>query len=126
MDIYKETRDANGRLHSLDDKPAKVTDGTYEWFKNGQRHRDNNKPAIIYPSGAKSWYKDNLVHRDDGPAFTYSNGDEAWYMNGNSLNKKQIELLKKIIASEIQHLPWLLNEDELLNSVIEKRMTSGE
>jgi hypothetical protein len=45
-----------------------------------------------------------------------------WYINGFQLSEKQIKLIKKINALEVQYLPWLLNEDELLNSVIEKRL----
>jgi hypothetical protein len=45
-----------------------------------------------------------------------------WWINGVNLTGKQIKLLKKILASEIQHLPWLLNEDPVLNCVIERRL----
>ena len=27
------------------------------WYKNGKRHRDGDKPAIIFPDGSKKWYK---------------------------------------------------------------------
>jgi hypothetical protein len=30
--------------------------GSQFWFKNGERHRDNDLPAIIYSDGSKEWY----------------------------------------------------------------------
>jgi hypothetical protein len=124
---HKETRNPSGQLHSFDDKPAIVfPNGTKMWYKNGAYHRDNDNPAIVHSDGTKSWWKNGKNHRDNGePSFIYFNGDMAWFFNGNALTEDQVELLKKIIASEIQHLPWLLNEDELLNSVIEKRLNEG-
>jgi hypothetical protein len=147
--MSKETYNSNNQLHSFNDEPAIIhSDGTKYWYKDGKCHRDNDEPAIVDADGAKSWYKDGELHRDndepayisstgtkywykdgkchrdnDEPAVIYSDGSKRWFINGIELNKKQIKLLKKINASEIQHLPWLLNEDELLNSVIEKRMS---
>jgi hypothetical protein len=123
--INRETRNSKGQLHSLNDEPAIIfQSGTKCWCKDGEYHRDNDEPAIIDPNGTKYWYKDGKCHRDnDEPAFIGSDGTKYWYINGMKLAKKQIELLKKINDSEIQHLPWLLNEDELLNFLIEKRMS---
>jgi hypothetical protein len=47
----------NGNMHRDNDKPAVIRfDGTKEWLKNGKRHRDNDKPAILQ-NGFKRWYK---------------------------------------------------------------------
>ena len=53
------------------------------WFKNGKRHRDNDLPAVIYPSGTQYWYQNGLKHRDnDLPAIIFANGTKEWYKNG--------------------------------------------
>jgi hypothetical protein len=118
------TRDDEGRLHSFNDECACISgNGSKYWYKNGLCHRGNDKPAIVYADGSKAWFIGGTYHRDNGlPAIIYSNGINLWFIRGNQLNNKQVELIKKIMASEIKHLPWLLNEDELLNCVIEKRL----
>jgi hypothetical protein len=123
--MSKHSRNHNNQLHRDNDEPAIIySDGTKYWYKDGKRHRDNDEPAYIGSDGTKCWYKDGKCHRDnDEPAITYSDGTKYWYINGFPLDERQIQLLKKINASEIQHLPWLLNEDELLKCVIEKRMS---
>jgi hypothetical protein len=120
----KQTRNSNNRFHSFNDEPAYIYDrGDKEWYKDGNLHRDNDKPAVIYISGSKYWYDNGYLHRDNGlPAFMCHDGTNLWYIKGSLLNENQIALLKKIMASEVKHLPWLLNEDELLNCVIEKRL----
>jgi hypothetical protein len=93
---------------------------------NNQLHSFNDKPALVCYNGAKYWYSNGNIHRDNGkPAIIHSFGTKRWFINGKELTIKQIKLLYKINASEIQHLLWLLNEDELLNSVIEKRLNEG-
>ena len=48
-----------------------------------KRHRDNDLPAIIYPSGGKEWYQYGKCHRDeDKPAVIYADGIKLWYKNG--------------------------------------------
>lgn len=56
--------------------------GTKEWLKYGQLHREDG-PAAIYPNEIKLWYKNGLFHREDGPACEYPNGDKSWYKEGN-------------------------------------------
>lgn len=54
------------------------------WYKGAILHRDDDKPAIIYPNGTKWWYQHGYVHRDnDKPAVTVSNGKKVWYQNDN-------------------------------------------
>jgi hypothetical protein len=144
----KETFNSEGKHHSFNNEPAIImANGTKFWYKDGEMHRDNDEPSFI-DGTTKMWHKDGILYRDnDLPAFIssawtlwYKNGvihrdnnkpaainskEKRWYINGKELNKKQIAFLKKINASEIKHLPWLINEDELLNSVIEKRMSEG-
>jgi hypothetical protein len=57
--------------------------GTELWHnKNGQLHREGDKPAVIYSNGDKCWCKNGKLHRENNPAVVYYDGGEAWYLNG--------------------------------------------
>ena len=57
--------------------------GDQHWYKEGELHRDNDKPAIVCAYGGKYWYKEGLKHRDnDLPAIIYASGDQHWYKEG--------------------------------------------
>ncbi len=76
FNIYKWLN-INKETHREQDKPAVIT--TYdnlkifycEWYKNGQRHRENDLPACIEykPDGItierKEWYRNGIEHRDN-------------------------------------------------------------
>lgn len=68
MDFGKGTY----RFHRDRDKPAVIfQSGREEWYYNGLRHRENNKPAITYKDKKQYeeyWFEGKL-HRTDGPAF---------------------------------------------------------
>ena len=73
----------NGQLHSLNDEPATLFQGGKFWYKHGQLHRDEDKPAVEYPSGYKEWHKNGKSHRDeDKPAVVYPSGTKMWYKQG--------------------------------------------
>ncbi len=56
----------NNLLHRDNDKPAIIyPDSSQEWYINGKRHRDNDKPAIIYPDSSQEWYINGKRHRDN-------------------------------------------------------------
>src|ERR1700758_1767170 len=49
VDCYKYTKYIlpNGQRHRENDQPAVIySNGAQEWWYNGQRHRENDKPAI--------------------------------------------------------------------------------
>ena len=57
--------------------------GSKFWFKDYERHRDGDLPAVIYANGEKHWFKNGKQHRDnDLPAVIYPNGDKYWYKDG--------------------------------------------
>jgi hypothetical protein len=61
----------------------KKASGSLEWYKNGLRHRDGDKPAIIYSECSLRWYKNGKCHRDgDKPARIWENGTLKWVKNG--------------------------------------------
>jgi hypothetical protein len=59
-------------------------DGTKEWYQNGLRHREDDKPAFEGMIGhkrwywpgvnvEKAWYRHGRLHRDDNkPTIIYS------------------------------------------------------
>ena len=76
--------DADGELHRDDDRPALVwANGYQSWWQHGLRHRDGDRPAIVYANGDQSWYQHDKLHRDGGrPAIISANGYMAWWVNG--------------------------------------------
>ena len=74
----------HGELHRDDDFPAvEDADGNKEWYKNGKRHREGDLPAIEDEDGNKEWYKNGQRHRDeDLPAIEDEDGNKCWYKNG--------------------------------------------
>lgn len=86
--ISQVTR-VNGKIHSSSSNKNNAAivdfDGTKHWYKNNNRHRDNDKPAYedADPNGTKKWYVENKLHRDnDKPAIECASGTKHWYING--------------------------------------------
>ena len=73
----------NGELHRDGDKPAYISKfGAQKYYKNGEVHRDGDKPAFVYAMG-ESYYVNGKLHRDgDTPAVVAKNGDMKYYKNG--------------------------------------------
>ena len=64
---------------------------TKKWYKNGELHRDNDKPAIIWSNGQKEWYKNGKRHRDgDKPAVINPDDNIEIYYSNNILTNIQI------------------------------------
>ena len=74
----------DGELHRDDDKPAAIYANGYKaWYKNNKLHRDNDKPAAIHSDGTKEWWVNGKRHRDnDQPAVIYASGARSWYKHG--------------------------------------------
>jgi hypothetical protein len=96
-----------GELHR-EDAPAIIrADGIQEWYWHGQRHRNGDLPAIVFPDGIRmeyykygkwhrggdlpaiifdhrnmSWYKHGYLHRDGDQPAVLLNNDYEWYQNG--------------------------------------------
>lgn len=67
----------NGELY------REETDGFRMYYKNGQFHRDDDKPAYEFIGVFKKWYKNGKLHRAGGkPAVEYTDGYKSWYKNG--------------------------------------------
>jgi hypothetical protein len=74
----------NGQWHRDADKPVRIAeDGSLGWFKNGVYHRGGDKPARIGTDGTLGWFKNGVYHRDgDKPAEINPKGTLGWYKNG--------------------------------------------
>jgi hypothetical protein len=71
-------------------KPTEIlSNGTKIWRnKEGQKHRGNDKPAIEWSDGKKSWYINGELHRDnDKPAVEYADGGKIWYIDGKFIKR---------------------------------------
>jgi hypothetical protein len=72
--------DENAKLHSTNDEPALITPtGEKSWYKHGELHRIG-KPAIIFPDG-EEWYFNGKLHKLNGPAKVRQDREE-WWING--------------------------------------------
>ena len=67
------------------------SDGTKEWYLNGQRHREDS-PAIEYANGNKKWYLNGKLHREDGPAVECADGSKEWWLNGRRATEAEVML----------------------------------
>lgn len=82
METVKKTRNKKGELHSYNDEPALITEKCKIWYKNGLKHRDGDKPAMVFDDGTNVWFKNGLQHRDnDKPAVVYFTGTSEWWFN---------------------------------------------
>ena len=61
-------------------------DGTLIWCKNGNQHRDGDKPAKIYARGGLEWWKNGERHRLLGPAYIAENNNNfQWWYKGERI-----------------------------------------
>ena len=80
--VKRESWLKDGNRHRDDDKPARITyckDGSVfskHWFKDGKGHRDNDKPAEI-------------DYRLDGSVYS-----ESWYTDGARYTPQKTSLTK--------------------------------
>jgi hypothetical protein len=61
-----------------------VVDKVYmqTWYHQGELHRNNDKPAVIYANGDQEWYQHDNCHRDDDkPAVICINSSRCWFQN---------------------------------------------
>jgi len=60
--------------------------GYEKWFQNGELHRDNDLPAIIWEDGTQFWYQNGQRHRDNNlPAVISKCGNRIWYNHGRRI-----------------------------------------
>ena len=83
VDEYGNRRyyNALGQLHRLDGPAIVYPTGAKAWYRNGLRHRTDD-PAIVHANGAQEWYHNGQRHRVDGPAVVWKGGHTDWWLNG--------------------------------------------
>ena len=72
----------NGNLHRDDDKPALMTSIMNAWYREGKLHRIGKPAQINTYTGEERYYQDGLLHNESGPAIIMGNGDRHWYCKG--------------------------------------------
>ena len=77
----------NGEKHRENDLPALEWKDNREWYYNGVLHRDNGLPAAIYPV-CKKWYRFGRLHRDNNlPAILFpKTGRRVYYLGGKKIS----------------------------------------
>ena len=72
-------------------KTYKVTvdeEGIERWYLNDLLHREEDKPAIIFPNGDMGWYyKGELDRENSKPALIFANGNKAWFIRGDRVTE---------------------------------------
>ena len=83
VDRYGTRRYYNGAglLHRTDGPAVEHSDGSKEWYLNGELHREDG-PAVEYANGTKEWWHHGFRHRNCGPAVIRSDGSNEWWLNG--------------------------------------------
>ena len=57
--------------------------GSITYRFNGEVHRDEDQPAVIYADGSEYWYQHGKIHRDnDQPAVINADGTKSLYIDG--------------------------------------------
>ena len=56
--------------------------GEQTWYKDNEKHRDDDLPAIIYADGDQFWLIAGLQHRENNPSSIYSSGNVRWCLRG--------------------------------------------
>jgi hypothetical protein len=88
----------NGKIYD-NGHVEELTNGTRQWFLNGQCHREDG-PAIEWPDGSSKWFLNDKLHREDGPAVEYATGYKVWCLNG-----------KLLFCLELESQPFILLEE---------------
>jgi hypothetical protein len=100
IEYYKDDQ-----LHRDDNLPAVVwADGAKFWCQNDLLHRDGDQPAAEWTDGTKIWFQNDKRHRLTGPAWTNSNGIEEYWIKGERLTKKQHANHPEVKKAKLQQI----------------------
>ena len=101
-----------------------LEDGTRNYSKNGERHRQGGEPAHEGAGSSKAtvtaqiraeWYVNGMLHRIDGPAVVYPDGTVEWLAEGVKLDEG------KVLEAEDRMKAWW--EDGVADSIPVKKLT---
>lgn len=65
--------------------------GSLSYYRYGARHRDHNKPAVIWSDGDIFWYQYNSLHRDDGYAMRRGPYGVEYYLRGTCHTREEYD-----------------------------------
>lgn len=105
-----------GEKHRDDDLPAVILEiGTCYWMQHGELHRDGDRPATIYPDGSMYWFKNNARHRgDDQPAVMLAKDGvvhtRIWYQHGTM---RRVNGRLPVIVGPGRLLEWWVNGERI-------------
>jgi hypothetical protein len=84
--------------HTEDDRPARIRGLQHEWYKYGNKHRDNDLPAVIYDindeKSRKEWWYNGRLHRTNGQPAIISPQEQRYYIHGQEVNIHIAKLFK--------------------------------
>lgn len=78
----------DGKIHRDGDQPARISHlGVQTWYKDGKVYREGDKPTMMLPNGVQIWNRIGrtapLRHRDDGkPAVVFPSGKKEYWVDG--------------------------------------------
>lgn len=77
------------RLYHCDgDKPAiSINSKIFEYYYNGKRQRNNDKPAYITPD-IQIWYYKGKKHRLNNPSVIHADGTVEYWLNDKHYTKE--------------------------------------
>ena len=83
--------DKRGTKVFLDPKTNEIikneySNGSLEYFKNGEWHNENGPAVVSVGSGCELWFINGKLHRTNGPAYIWGN-HKKWYVNGNFIKE---------------------------------------
>lgn len=84
-------------LHREDGPAIEWPDGSKSWYRNGKRHREDG-PAIEYADGSKEWWLNGKVHREDGPAYEGADGSKEWLINDEHLTEAEFNARMNLVT----------------------------
>ena len=106
-------RNKQGQRHRTDGLPAVIyASGRQEWWANGQRHRTDGLPAVIHPNGHRTWWVNGQLYRTDVPAVIDAGGSQEWYRNGRL---HRIDGPAVILSDGSEY--WYINHQDITNEV---------
>jgi hypothetical protein len=85
-----------------------LTDGSKEWWLNGNLHRIDG-PAVERADGTKMWWLEDKRHRSDGPAVECADGTKTWWLNGKQVSWQQVYRQANDPEIELRILSYVFN-----------------
>jgi hypothetical protein len=90
--------------------PVGTADGGREWRVDGQRHRDDDLPAVERADGGREWWDRGMMHRLSGPAVEGPGGERGWWRDGCPVGDEvTLGLLERAYVADLSEADaWVL------------------